>query len=769
LNLVATTALSPHALTRAALRLDPASLPILVLALSALAAGLYLPVPLAGLVATLGGMTLLTVAIVVRFLASRHQRARAALFAVLASVVEEDGNPIFTTDAEGTLGYLNPAARSRLGDHGGTLMAVLGDAFASPAAVLQRLQSRAAAKGSAREEVVTRRGRSRIGVHRIGPDDFLWRLDEGFERGGAPTPGDSIGLPMLAASKSGAILYMNEAMRTLVGGRPSALDKVFSDLPLRPGQVHEVAAVEGRMRVRVALIEGPTGRREIYLLPAEAEDDASSWSMADDFPVPMLKLNAEGRVLIANRRARELLGPGTPEGRQLGELVDSLGRPVRDWIAEASRGALPRQPEVVRALRADRELFLQIRLGRIEGAQQPELVAVLSDATELKTLEAQFVQSQKMQAIGQLAGGVAHDFNNLLTAISGHCDLLLLKHQTTDPDYADLIQISQNANRAAALVSQLLAFSRKQNLQPQILSLRDVLADHAHLLNRLTGEKIDLAVETAEDLPPIRADRRQFEQVMMNLVVNARDAMPRGGRILVRCACETLTQPLVRDRATVPPGDWVVVRVRDQGIGIPADKLGKIFEPFYTTKKTGEGTGLGLSTAYGIVKQTGGYIFVDSVVNEGTEFLLYFPAHTAVAEAPAEAPAPLPRPTHLQEGGVILLVEDEAPVRAFASRALRMRGFTVIEAANAEEALQTLEDASLKIDVFVTDVIMPGLDGPTWVAEALKERPGVKVVFVSGYAEDSVAEHQARIPNAVFLPKPFSLSELTSTVSRQLH
>jgi two-component system cell cycle sensor histidine kinase/response regulator CckA len=482
----------------------------------------------------------------------------------------------------------------------------------------------------------------------------------------------------------------------------------------------------------------------------------------------MLKLTAQGRVLIANRRARDLLGPGTPEGRILSEIVDSLGRSVGDWMAEAVAGIGHKQPEVVRVRREDRELFLQIRLGRVETPQGPELIAVLNDATELKTLEAQFVQSQKMQAIGQLAGGVAHDFNNLLTAISGHCDLLLLRHEATAPDYADLIQISQNANRAAALVSQLLAFSRKQNLQPQVLRLRDVLADHAHLLNRLVGEKVELMLEHADDLPPIRADKRQFEQVMMNLVVNARDAMPKGGKIRISAELVSLRVSMSRDRATVPPGDYVVIRVADDGIGIATDKLTKIFEPFYTTKKTGEGTGLGLSTAYGIVKQTGGFIFVDSVLGQGTEFSLYFPVHPESAETAPEAPA-LPRPTHQQEGGVVLLVEDEAPVRAFASRALRMRGFTVIEAANAEEALQTLEDPALEIDVFVTDVIMPGLDGPTWVAQALKDRPGVKVVFVSGYAEDSVAEHQARIPNAVFLPKPFSLSELTATVSQQLH
>jgi two-component system cell cycle sensor histidine kinase/response regulator CckA len=474
-------------------------------------------------------------------------------------------------------------------------------------------------------------------------------------------------------------------------------------------------------------------------------------------------------VLIANRRARDLLGPGTPEGRMMADLVEGLGRSVTDWMQEAAQGQGQKQPEVVRAARDDRELYLQVRLGRVAGAGGPELVAVLNDATELKTLEAQFVQSQKMQAIGQLAGGVAHDFNNLLTAISGQCDLLLLRHEAIDPDYADLIQISQNANRAAALVGQLLAFSRKQNLQPQVLNLRDVLADHAHLLNRLVGEKVKLVLTHAEDVPPIRADKRQLEQVIMNLVVNARDAMPQGGEIRVSTAVLHLDEPLQRDRASVPAGDWVVIRVADQGTGIAPDKLPKIFEPFYTTKKTGEGTGLGLSTAYGIVKQSGGFIFADSVVGQGTEFLLYFPVHEPSPSAEV-APVPdLPRPTHVQEGGTVLLVEDEAPVRAFASRALRMRGFTVIEAGNAEEALQTLEDPELAIDVFVTDVVMPGLDGPSWVAEALKDRPGVKVVFVSGYAEDSVTEHQARIPNAVFLPKPFSLSELTATVSQQLH
>jgi two-component system cell cycle sensor histidine kinase/response regulator CckA len=252
-------------------------------------------------------------------------------------------------------------------------------------------------------------------------------------------------------------------------------------------------------------------------------------------------------------------------------------------------------------------------------------------------------------------------------------------------------------------------------------------------------------------------------------VVNARDAMPGGGEIRIATECLRLPQPLHRDRATVPPGEYLCLRVSDEGAGISPENLEKIFEPFFTTKRAGDGTGLGLSTAYGIVKQTGGFIFVDSIVNGGTTFTLYFPVVEALPDAPKPARAPVRPALPVNGDGVVLLVEDEAPVRAFASRALRLRGYTVIEAGSAEAALEALEDETLDIDVFVTDVVMPGMDGPSWVRKALKERPGVSVVFVSGYAEDSFGEIQTRIPNSVFLPKPFSLTDLTETVHRQLH
>lgn len=482
-----------------------------------------------------------------------------------------------------------------------------------------------------------------------------------------------------------------------------------------------------------------------------------------------MRLSSEGRVLLANRAARALLGP-FPAEAQLVDVVEGLGRPVADWLAEALRSVTEPRAEVLRVRRADKEVYLQIALSRVTQSGQSGLVAVMSDATALKTLEAQFVQSQKMQAIGQLAGGVAHDFNNLLTAISGHCDLLMLRRDPTDADYADLDQIRQNANRAASLVGQLLAFSRKQTLKPRVMDLRDTLSDLTHLLNRLVGERVQLTLINSDELWPIRADKRQLEQVIMNLVVNARDAMPGGGQIRLETAAVELTNSVQRDRARVPAGRYVLVRVVDNGCGIPADRIDKIFDPFYTTKRTGEGTGLGLSTAYGIIKQTGGFIFVDSTPGQGTAFSLYFPAHDGPIEDEHEADpqvALAARPAS-RGSGTVLLVEDEAPVRAFASRALRMKNLTVYEAENAEEAMRVLEDPNLQIDVFVTDVVMPGMDGPTWVREALKSRPGTRVVFVSGYAEDIFEDGRADMSHAIFLPKPFSLRELTDTVLGQL-
>jgi two-component system cell cycle sensor histidine kinase/response regulator CckA len=745
--------------------------PIGLAGLLLLAGGFAVPWAVASAVLFGTAGTLLALAALLRGLSMWQARSDMATQAQLAAFVEHDASPSFTTDADGEIGYQNRAAVERFGSRTGqTLTATLGDVFASPGAVLARLQLRAGAGGAAREDMVTRRGHVRLAVHKVGEDRFLWRLEDMAERAVGGRGAESSSLPMLTASRTGTVLFMNEALRRIVGERVKSLDRVFLDLPVRSGEVHEISTARGNMRATVYAVEGVGGRNEYYLLPAAAAQEPAAQDPAafEVLPVALMRLGADGRVREINRAARGLIGQVEP-GTNLSDLVEGLGRPVADWLADAAAGRGDGRPEVLRAHRGESETFLQVTLKRTADGGTPGLLAVLSDATQLKTLEAQFVQSQKMQAIGQLAGGVAHDFNNLLTAISGHCDLLLLRHDKGDPDYADLVQINQNANRAASLVGQLLAFSRKQTMTPKVIDLRDTLSDLTHLLNRLVGEKVRLTLSHDPTLRPIRADKRQLEQVIMNLVVNARDAMPQGGAIRIETQNMRLAEGLTRDRAVIPPGDYVVVRVTDEGIGIPHDKIPKIFEPFYTTKRTGEGTGLGLSTAYGIIKQTGGFIFCDSAVGTGTTFTLIFPAnaHSEVAEPEVQPPA-VRRP--LRDGaGVVLLVEDEAPVRAFASRALRLRGYTVIEAGNAEEALNTLSDNALAVDVFVTDVIMPGMDGPSWVREALKHRPGTRVVFVSGYAEESFAAGRSEIPNSVFLPKPFSLSELTSTVQNQLH
>ncbi len=582
------------------------------------------------------------------------------------------------------------------------------------------------------------------------------------------TDGDSDD-PALLTDLRGAILWRNAAAERDFDTRlsrsladPEQAKAALRARALSDGNASRLlpSGREGRLGVTRLAASDLLWRIESRSVESPGEARALD---VESLPVPLLELDDRGTVAVANAAARALLGVGPEERPALSRLVEGLGRPIIDWIEDAFAGRAVLRPEVVRAVRPGMDTYVQITLDAVTRDGERRLIGVLNDATELKTLEAQFVQSQKMHAIGQLAGGIAHDFNNLLTAINGHCDLLLMRHDAGDPDYSDLEQINQNANRAASLVRQLLAYSRKQNLRPESIDLRDTLSDLTHLLNRLVGERVSLTFHHRRDLRRVRADRRQLEQVIMNLVVNARDAMPDGGGIEVETDMDRLEAPLVRDRVEMPAGCYAVIRVSDRGVGIAPDKLDKIFEPFFTTKKPGEGTGLGLSTAYGIVKQSGGYIFADSEVGVGTTFTLYFPAQ---AENAQPDPVPTAKESFLEQkgSGTVLLVEDEASVRAFAARALRMSGFTVIESDCAETALDVLADPDLRIDVFLSDVIMPGRDGPSWVKEALEQRPGAAVIFMSGYAEESFAEQQATLPESRFLPKPFSLPDLISTV-----
>lgn len=398
-------------------------------------------------------------------------------------------------------------------------------------------------------------------------------------------------------------------------------------------------------------------------------------------------------------------------------------------------------------------------------------VLYFMDMTEQKKLEFQFAQSQKMQAVGQLAGGIAHDFNNLLTAIIGFCDLLLQRHSPADSSFGDMMQIKQNANRAANLVRQLLAFSRQQTLQPKVLNITDVLAELTALLRRLLGASIELDIHHGRDLPLIKVDQGQLEQVIINLSVNARDAMPHGGTLRVSTQTFLCTQPKPMGEDVMEPGTYVLVQVQDTGTGISPDHITRIFEPFFSTKEIGSGTGLGLSTVYGIIKQTGGFIHVASEMQKGTLFSIYLPSHAASQEATqpdVSEPKKEKISVDLTGQGTILLAEDEDAVRMFSARALREKGYRVIEAHSGEKALEYLTQTQDPVDLLITDVVMPKMDGTDLIKNARAHCPHLKVIFISGYTEDNFRkklDHQ----DVAFLAKPFTLRDLASKVKEVLY
>lgn len=429
-------------------------------------------------------------------------------------------------------------------------------------------------------------------------------------------------------------------------------------------------------------------------------------------------------------------------------------------------------------IQADRDIIVHVFAKRFGATSDQEgeggggLMLYFIDVTEQKRLETQFAQSQKMQAIGQLAGGVAHDFNNLLTAMIGFCDLLLQRHKPGDQSFSDIMQIKQNGNRAANLVRQLLAFSRQQTLQPKVLNIVDVVSELTNLLRRLIGATIRLDMIHGRDLGLVKVDQGQLEQVIINLVVNARDAMPDGGSVSITTANHVQHDHVMRGQDEMPPGRYVSIQVVDTGSGIPPEIQQRIFEPFFSTKEIGSGTGLGLSTVYGVVRQTGGFIHVDSKVGKGTKFTVYLPVLAeneklqiaAATEEPAEEKAG----ADLTGVGTILLVEDEDAVRVFSTRALKNKGYNVFEARSGEEALEVLEKHGNEIDLTVTDVVMPQMDGPTLYKHIQDRWPRMKVVFVSGYTEDRLREQFKSGEVIHFLGKPFSLKQLASKVKELL-
>lgn len=491
-------------------------------------------------------------------------------------------------------------------------------------------------------------------------------------------------------------------------------------------------------------------------------------------PIAIATVDRAGRIIRSNAAFARLFGD-VLRNDEAKTITLALGERDRETLAasiEAAAGGRGDLTPLDAQLSQPSARSARFFVSPVEDDESDDEAAIIYalDITEQRTLEAQFAQSQKMQAIGQLAGGVAHDFNNVLTAIIGYSDLLLASHRPTDPSFQDIMQIKQNANRAAGLVRQLLAFSRRQTLRPQVLALNDVLAELRILLARLLGEKVSLEVVHGRDLWHVKADLNQFEQVIINLAVNARDAMPDGGTLTVRTANITPSETSQYGEAALPPADYVLIEVSDTGTGMPQDILDKIFEPFFSTKEVGKGTGLGLSTVYGIVKQTGGFIFVKSREGEGSAFQIFLPRHVPALDAgPEEKPAPEKEAPQadMTGRGTVLLVEDEDAVRAFGARALQSRGYTVLEAASGVEALTYIDDGDA-IDLVVSDVVMPEMDGPTLLKELRKRRPDLKVIFVSGYAEDAFKKNLGEDEGFAFLPKPFTLKQLVQAVKEAM-
>jgi two-component system cell cycle sensor histidine kinase/response regulator CckA len=500
-------------------------------------------------------------------------------------------------------------------------------------------------------------------------------------------------------------------------------------------------------------------------------------------PMAIATVDKTGRIARENPRFARTFGAQIKDDRSILSVVAERNRAA---LAQAIRRAAERQSDIapVQAeLVGPDERSADFFVSAVEEGDSEDAIVYVLETTTQRTLENRINQQQKMESVGQLAGGIAHDFNNVLSAIMMATDFLLNAHKPTDPSFQDIMQIKQNANRAAALVRQLLAFSRKQTLRPQVLDLGESLSDIGMLIKRLIGEKVTLEVAHGRDLWPVLVDLSQFEQVIVNLAVNARDAMPNGGKLGVRTSNVSGADAARYAYQGMPQAEYVLVEVSDSGTGIPDDIIDKIFEPFFSTKDVGKGTGLGLSTVYGIVKQTGGFIYVESHPGQ-TTFRIFLPRHVPGIEQPirqlpsADAPAIAQAMTAAGEAvqtvadltgeGTILLVEDEDGLRALNARGLSSRGYTVLQAANGVEAIEVLDQRGGNIDLVVSDVVMPEMDGPTLLKELRRRDPSIKFIFVSGYAEDAFAKSLPEGPPPDFLAKPFTLKQLVAAVKQTM-
>jgi two-component system cell cycle sensor histidine kinase/response regulator CckA len=593
-----------------------------------------------------------------------------------------------------------------------------------------------------------------------GADGAVVDCNEAYRRMARVADGEAPPPPELA-------LMGESSAATLYRLTRSAAARVASEESFPVGAGAEIAAaVHPLAKGLTAWWFAPRARLdpEKLSIPVASAAAPKPTTFFGDAPVGIALADAEGTLCDANA---EFIGffeqSGTPADRKLLDLVDAADRQsVAGLIASAQAGAAPPAIELRHLGHADRMAELHARPLKGDGPRRT--ILYLIDVSEQKALETKFAQSQKMQAVGQLAGGVAHDFNNLLTVIIGNCEFLLMRHPAGDPSFKEINEIHQNALRAATLVGQLLAFSRKQTLQPRVLMLRDIVGELALMLRRLLREGVELKLEHGADVWPVNVDETQISNAVINLVVNARDAMPKGGVVTISTANESVEDAAALGTAIMPAGDYVCIAVSDTGIGIPKEHLGKIFDPFFTTKPVGQGTGLGLATVYGIVKQTGGFITVDSEIGKGTTFRIYLPRYRGETAAAQTGDAERAAPRDITGQDTILLVEDEEAVRSFAARALKLRGYNVLEASGGEEALEIVRNTPAAIHLLITDVVMPNMDGPTLVRAVKRLRPDMAVIFMSGYAEEAFRRNDEKAEDLHFLPKPFGLKQLAAKV-----
>jgi signal transduction histidine kinase/CheY-like chemotaxis protein len=615
---------------------------------------------------------------------------------------------------------------------------------------------------------------------------------------------------VMLTDKLGCIQYYNTKMQEVFGdltGSPLDVftetfihgDSVVDFLKLRKSARAHQASAETILigkdsgppelwRVRVMPLKIGTGNVFWIFEPCAGsslgEDEESQLSESytnfrsifEQAPMGIVLLDQDSKIKATNRFFREELYKLPLEPQQSfydllhpncrQDIIDHLEQIMADEVID-----MPLEMQFLDDKSAQISAFASpIMNKKAQDEEQPKAKGVILhffDSSQQKLLHVQLAQSQKMQAMGQLAGGIAHDFNNLLTAIIGFCDLLLLRHSPGDQSFTDIMQIKQNSNRAANLVRQLLAFSKQQTLQPQMLNVSEILTEVSVLLQRLVGVNVNLNIVHGRDLGLIKVDKGQFEQVIINLVVNARDAMDEKGIITIKTYNNNYAEEFHIHHDIIPSGTYVVIEVDDTGSGISKENMSRIFDPFFSTKELGRGTGLGLSTVYGIVKQTGGYIIVDSEIQKGTRFKVLFPYYDP-AELLIESASAKKQEFSgdLTGSGSILLVEDEDAVRLFGARALRDKGYRVIEARDGLEALKYLESMgeSDKVDLLITDVVMPVMDGVELVKQVHQILPDLSIIYISGYAEDSFRQKVGEEENIHFLPKPFSLKELARKV-----